>query len=149
MISKWTQIGLTLDATEGDASEGAREGGSLHVVDNGPIGWSHILQGCIGVGIIGFSTLVILLPMRGFGFIGYHPNLFRGTSRGDSPATIVLFIIVVAGMARALFLCYRLTTYLATLVAERSGTVILPAEKGHASSASERSRVPKWLRARD
>lgn len=45
--------------------------------------WQHLVSGCIGVGIIGFSTLVILLPMRGFGFIGYHPNLFRGSSRGD------------------------------------------------------------------
>jgi hypothetical protein len=56
------------------------------------------------------------------------PYIHRRTSRGESPATIVLGIVVIAGMARALFLCYKLTTYLAAVVAERSGTIILPAD---------------------
>jgi len=160
---KWAQIGWALEPadpgpeefngketgqTVGSASAKASglEGGPL---SGWPIGRSYIVQGCVAVGIIGFSTLVILLPMRGFGFIGYHPNLFRGTMRGDSPANVVLFIIVVAGMARALFLCHKLTSWLSLIVAERSGTVILPAEEGQQSdSGSRKSRIPRWLRAR-
>ncbi len=64
----------------------------------------HMLLGCAGVGVLGFSTLVILLPMRGLGFIGYHPNLLRGATgagmRGDPSATVVLSIVVVAGLVR-------------------------------------------------
>jgi hypothetical protein len=33
----------------------------------------HLLLGSTGVGIVGFSTLVILLPMRGLGFVGRAP----------------------------------------------------------------------------
>ena len=50
---------------------------------------------------VGFSTLVILLPMRGLGFIGYHPNLLKGTISGariDPSAAVVLAIVVVAGL---------------------------------------------------
>lgn len=157
MLVKWAQIGWALEAGEqmtgggaGPAVMAQGDGEVTHGAgqeDRWAIGWSHVVQGCVGVGIIGFSTLVILLPMRGFGFIGYHPNLFRGTTRGDSPASVVLFIIVVAGMVRALFLCHKLSSWLAMLVAERSGTVILAAEEGHQSAPSIKSRIPRWLRA--
>lgn len=80
--------------------------------------------------------------MRGFGFIGYHPNLFRGPARGDSSASAVLGIVVVAGLLRSLFLCYKLASYAANLIARRCGTVILPADE-HESMASSRERP--WL----
>ena len=102
----------------------------------------HLLLGCTGVGILGFSTLVILLPMRGLGFIGYHPNLLRGTGgkgRGDPSASIVLGIVVVAGLMRALHLSYKLVLHVSGIIAERSGTVILPADLSHSSG----SRVSK------
>lgn len=70
-VVKWTRIGWALD--------GGAEESTLLDVEGASLGWSYVLSGCVGVGIIGFSTLVILLPMRGFGFIGYHPNLFRGS----------------------------------------------------------------------
>lgn len=110
----------------------------------------HLMLGCTGVGIVGFSTLVILLPMRGLGFIGYHPNLIRSASGagGDPSATVVLAIVVVAGLIRSLYLSYKFMLYLAGVVAQRSGTVILPADlsKGARSAPIRTSRPNNRLR---
>jgi len=104
-----------------------------------PIVVHHVILGCTGVGIVGFSTLVILLPMRGLGFIGYHPNLLRsaGASGGDPSSSVVLAIVVIAGMIRSLYLCYKLMLYLAAVVAQRSGTVILPADLSKDANGSQ------------
>ena len=119
-VVKWGKLAWELPLADGGKSTGLAD---MYAIDR-----QHFILGCTGVGVLGFSTLVILLPMRGFGFIGYHPNLFRGNPRGDSSASLVLGIVVVAGMLRALFLAYKLTQHMAARIAERSGTIILPAD---------------------
>eukprot|EP00960_Hanusia_phi_P045117 757032-Hanusia_phi.AAC.7 len=128
-VVKWGKVAWELPLAAGSEAGKAAGVSDLYAIDR-----QHFVLGCTGVGVLGFSTLVILLPMRGFGFIGYHPNLFRGHPRGDSSASVVLGIVVVAGMMRALFLAYRLTQHVASSIAERSGTIILPADSSQTPS---------------
>ena len=159
-IVKWGKIALDLPLSVGDMTEAGEKAEASAVAAERILQaeWSgtgimsghqwyivrhHILLGCTGVGILGFSTLVILLPMRGLGFIGYHPNLLRSSTgaRGDASSSVVLGIVVLAGLMRALYLSHKLMKYLAHIIAERSGTVILPADLSSCAPSST-SRAP-------